>query len=105
MGFPQDLIDSLLIGLGFFYKALWPILLGVFITALIDTLVNKDKMADILGGRDLLTNPSVSPDPTFRPAPTWSGASSSNPATGCCSTPTESPRPATSTVSSSASTA
>ncbi|WP_219416388.1 permease [Pseudonocardia nigra] len=60
MGFLQDLIDSLLIGLGFFYKALWPILLGVFITALIDTLVNKDKMADILGGRDLLSTGKAS---------------------------------------------
>jgi uncharacterized membrane protein YraQ (UPF0718 family) len=60
MGLLQDVIDSLLIGLGFFYKALWPILLGVFITALIDTLVNKDRMADILGGRDLVTTGKAS---------------------------------------------
>jgi uncharacterized membrane protein YraQ (UPF0718 family) len=56
----QSVIDSLLIGLGFFYKALWPILLGVFITALIETLVNEDKMADILGGRDLVTTGKAS---------------------------------------------
>jgi uncharacterized membrane protein YraQ (UPF0718 family) len=60
VGLLQDVIDSLLIGLGFFYKALWPILLRVFIAALIDTLVNKDKMADILGGRDLVTTGKAS---------------------------------------------
>jgi uncharacterized membrane protein YraQ (UPF0718 family) len=49
------IIESLLIGLGFFYKALWPILLGVLITAAIETFVNEEKMAEILGGRDLLT--------------------------------------------------
>lgn len=49
------IIESLLIGLGFFYKALWPILLGVLITAAIETFVNQDKMAEILGGQDLLT--------------------------------------------------
>jgi uncharacterized membrane protein YraQ (UPF0718 family) len=47
--------ESLLIGLGFFYKALWPILLGGLITAGVETLVNQDKMARILGGRDLVT--------------------------------------------------
>jgi uncharacterized membrane protein YraQ (UPF0718 family) len=47
--------ESLLIGLGFFYKALWPILLGVLITAVVETLVDQDKMARILGGRDLVT--------------------------------------------------
>lgn len=49
------IIESLLIGLGFFYKALWPILLGVLITAAIETFVNEEKMAEILGGRDLFT--------------------------------------------------
>jgi uncharacterized membrane protein YraQ (UPF0718 family) len=49
------IIESLLIGLGFFYKALWPILLGVLITAAIETFVNEEKMAEILGGRDPLT--------------------------------------------------
>ncbi len=48
-------IESLLIGLGFFYKALWPILLGVLITAAVETLVDQDKMARVLGGRDLVT--------------------------------------------------
>lgn len=48
-------IESLLIALGFFYKALWPILFGVLITAVIETLVDEQKMAQILGGRDLLT--------------------------------------------------
>jgi uncharacterized membrane protein YraQ (UPF0718 family) len=52
--------ESLLIGAGFFYKALWPILLGVFITALIETLANQEKMAAILGGRDLLTTGKAS---------------------------------------------
>jgi uncharacterized membrane protein YraQ (UPF0718 family) len=58
--FVQSIGESLLIGVGFFYKALWPILLGVFITALIETLVNEEKMADILGGRDLLTTGKAS---------------------------------------------
>ncbi len=49
------IVESLLIGLGFFYKALWPILLGVLITAAIETFVNEEKMAEILGGRDLFT--------------------------------------------------
>ncbi len=49
------IIQSLLIGLGLFYRALWPILLGVLLTALIETLINQDRLADILGGRDLLT--------------------------------------------------
>lgn len=48
--------ESLLIGVGFFYKALWPILLGVLITAAIETFVNEEKMAEILGGRDLFTS-------------------------------------------------
>lgn len=48
-------IGSLLIGLGFFYKALWPILLGVLVTAAVETFVNEEKMAEILGGRDLFT--------------------------------------------------
>jgi uncharacterized membrane protein YraQ (UPF0718 family) len=48
-------IESLLIGLGFFYKALWPILFGVLITAAVETLVDQDNMARILGGRDLVT--------------------------------------------------
>jgi uncharacterized membrane protein YraQ (UPF0718 family) len=56
----QSVIDSLLIGAGFFYKALWPILLGVFITALIETVVNEDRMAEILGGRDLVTTGKAS---------------------------------------------
>ncbi|MES1956327.1 permease [Salinisphaera hydrothermalis] len=47
--------DSLLIGLGLFYKALWPILFGVLLTALIETLIDQDRLADILGGRDVLT--------------------------------------------------
>lgn len=46
------IIESLLIGLGFLYKALWPILFGVLITAAIETFVAKEKMAQILGGRD-----------------------------------------------------
>lgn len=49
------LSDSLLIGLGLFYKALWPILFGIMLTALIETLIDQDRLADILGGRDLLT--------------------------------------------------
>lgn len=49
------LTESLLIGLGLFYKALWPILFGVMLTALIETLIDQDRLAEILGGRDLLT--------------------------------------------------
>lgn len=43
-------IESLVIDLGFFYKALWPILFGVLITAAVETLVDQDKMARIPGG-------------------------------------------------------
>lgn len=49
------LLRSLRIGFGLFYKALWPILFGVLITAAIETFVDKERMADVLGGRDLLT--------------------------------------------------
>lgn len=49
------IVESLLIGLGFLYKALWPILLGVLITAAIETFVHEEKMAEILGGRDPFT--------------------------------------------------
>ena len=37
MSILDSLTQGLLIGLGLFYKALWPILLGVLITALIET--------------------------------------------------------------------
>lgn len=46
----DGVLDSLLIGAGLFYKALWPILLGVLLTALIETLVDRDRMARLLGG-------------------------------------------------------
>jgi uncharacterized membrane protein YraQ (UPF0718 family) len=51
----EAILESLEIGANFFYKALWPILLGVLITALVDTFVNQDRMAEILGGEDLKT--------------------------------------------------
>mgnify|MGYP003626033606 CR=1 FL=1 len=54
------LTQGLLVGLGLFYKALWPILLGVLLTALIETLIDQDRLADILGGRDLLTTGKAS---------------------------------------------
>ncbi len=44
-------LNSLLIGTGLLYKALWPILFGVLLTALIETLVDRDRMARLLGGR------------------------------------------------------
>tara|TARA_R110002124_G_scaffold281126_1_gene455097 strand:- start:4631 stop:4906 length:276 start_codon:yes stop_codon:yes gene_type:complete len=49
----DTLLESLNLGAKFFYKALWPILFGVLITAAIDTFVNPEKMANLLGGRDL----------------------------------------------------
>lgn len=51
----EALVRSLRIGAGLFYKALWPILFGVLITAAIETFVDKERMAEVLGGRDLLT--------------------------------------------------
>lgn len=39
----------------FFYKALWSILFGVAVTAAIDVFVDKEKMARLLGGRDVKT--------------------------------------------------
>jgi uncharacterized membrane protein YraQ (UPF0718 family) len=47
--------SSLKVSLLLFYKALWSILFGVAVTALIDVFVNKDKMARLLGGRDVKT--------------------------------------------------
>ena len=55
MSILDSLTQGLLIGLGLFYKALWPILLGVLITALIETLIDQERLAGILGGRDLLS--------------------------------------------------
>ncbi len=49
------ILESLEIGASLFYKALWPILLGVLITALVDTFVDQDRMAQILGGEDAKT--------------------------------------------------
>lgn len=51
----EGIAESVRVGFGFFYKALWPILLGVLITAGIETFVDKEKMARVLGGRDLGT--------------------------------------------------
>jgi len=47
----EAILDSQLIGAGLLYKALWPILFGVLLTALIETLVDRDRMAQLLGGR------------------------------------------------------
>lgn len=52
---PGKVLRSLEIGTSFFYEALWPILLGVGITAAIETFIDKERMADILGGSDPLT--------------------------------------------------
>lgn len=57
---PDALVRSLKIGFTLFYKALWPILFGVLITAGIETFVDKERMAEILGGRDLLTTSKAS---------------------------------------------
>lgn len=46
---------SLEIGGFFFYKALWSILFGVAVTAAIDVFVDKQRMARLLGGRDVKT--------------------------------------------------
>jgi uncharacterized membrane protein YraQ (UPF0718 family) len=47
--------QSLEVGLIFFYKALWSILFGVAVTAAIDVFVDKDRMARLLGKRDVKT--------------------------------------------------
>jgi uncharacterized membrane protein YraQ (UPF0718 family) len=52
---PDRVVRSLEIGTSFFYEALWPILLGVLITAAIETFVDKDRMAEVLGGSDVGT--------------------------------------------------
>jgi uncharacterized membrane protein YraQ (UPF0718 family) len=57
---PERVLRSLEVGLSFFYEALWPILLGVLITAAIETFVNKDRMAGILGGSDIATTAKAS---------------------------------------------
>jgi uncharacterized membrane protein YraQ (UPF0718 family) len=54
-----DVLHALMLGLQtggiFFYKALWSILFGVSVTAAIDVFVDKEKMARLLGGRDVRT--------------------------------------------------
>ncbi len=47
----HDVAVGLQTGGIFFYKALWSILFGVCVTAIIDVFVNKEKMAGMLGGR------------------------------------------------------
>ena len=46
---------SVEIGGFFFYKAFWSILFGVAVTAAIDVFVDKQRMARLLGGRDVKT--------------------------------------------------
>lgn len=46
---------SLEVGGLFLYKALWSILFGVSVTAAIDVFVDKQRMARLLGGRDVKT--------------------------------------------------
>ncbi len=47
----HDVAVGLQTGGIFFYKALWSILFGVCVSAIIDVFVNKEKMAGMLGGR------------------------------------------------------
>jgi len=49
---PDNLQSGLVIGSGFLWKALWPILFGVLLTAIVDTLADQEKMASVLGARD-----------------------------------------------------
>lgn len=49
----HTILESLSMGARFLYKALWPILFGVLITAAIDVFVEPEKMANLVGGRDL----------------------------------------------------
>jgi len=51
----HPVLESLRIGGFFLYKALWSILFGVAVTAAIDVFVDKDRMAQLLGGRDVKT--------------------------------------------------
>src|SRR5487761_448572 len=54
-----DVLHALMHGLQtggiFFYRALCLILFGVAVTAAIDAFVDKEKMARLLGGRDVKT--------------------------------------------------
>lgn len=47
------ILKALNLGANLLYKALWPILFGVLLTAIIDTFINKEKVARLLGGRDI----------------------------------------------------
>lgn len=51
----EKAIEALRVGSFFFYKALWSILFGVAVTAAIDVFVDKERMAHLLGGRDVKT--------------------------------------------------
>lgn len=47
------ILRSLEVSVLFFYKALWSILFGVLVTAAIDVFVDKERLARLLGGRDV----------------------------------------------------
>lgn len=49
------LLTGLQVGAVFFYKALWSILFGVLVTAAIDVFTDKERMARLLGRRDVKT--------------------------------------------------
>lgn len=49
----DTILESLNLGAKFLYKALWPILFGVLITAAIDVFANREQLGAMLGGRDL----------------------------------------------------
>src|SRR5579884_405619 len=51
----EKVIEALRVSGFFFYKALWSVLFGVAVTAAIDVFVDKEKMAHLLGGRDVKT--------------------------------------------------
>lgn len=48
----EAVLESLRLGLVYLWKALWPILFGVLLTAAIDAFVDQDRLAGLLGGRD-----------------------------------------------------
>lgn len=52
---PGRALRSLEVAASFLYEALWPILLGVLLTAGIETFVDRDRMAALLGGSDPAT--------------------------------------------------
>ncbi|MCQ4334217.1 permease [Natronomonas sp. F2-12] len=49
----DSVFEALRIGIGFLWTAAWAIIMGLFVTSLVQVYVSKERMADVLGEGDL----------------------------------------------------